>query len=116
MSIDSASWFYVQKGKSNSLFFLLFKVEQRLQLHQSIRKLFPQIPSLLVYAGIWNGWLPNVPSLMFSFSELQLRVIAKQRNEFLLATYCRFMADIPRQMLLFIDFKQRKNNESDLPF
>ena len=52
-----------------------------------------KIPSLPVYAGIWNGWLPNVLSFFFCFSELQLRVIAKQRSEFLRATYCRFMAD-----------------------
>ena len=32
-----------------------------------------------------------------------MRVIAKQRSELARATYCRFVADIPQEMFLFID-------------
>ena len=103
MSIDSAPWFYVQ----NSLFFLCLKSNKvcsytRVSINYSLK-----IPSVRVYAGIWNGWLPNVPSLLFCFSEVQLRVIAKQRNEFLRATYSRFMVDILRKCYcrLFLLFR-----------
>ena len=34
---------------------------------------------------------------------LQLSVIAKQRSELARADYCRVVADIPREMFLFID-------------
>ncbi|XP_068697569.1 uncharacterized protein [Montipora foliosa] len=33
----------------------------------------------------------------------ELRIIAKQRSELARATYCRFVADIPQEMFLFID-------------
>ena len=94
MSIDSAPWFYVQ----NSSFFLCLKSKKVCSLiQQSIHKLFPQnsIASSICWYMKWL--VAKRPKVMFCFSELQLRVIAKQRNEFLRATYCHFMADIPRK-------------------
>ena len=83
--------------RTKLIIFPLFEVEQILQLHQGIHKSFPQNSTSSSICWCMKWLVAKRPKLIVLLFELQLRVIAKQRNEFLRATYCLFMADIPRK-------------------